>query len=737
MNDNLQKERENCTFDIQRITYMLDGGMDRTKRRKELESIIERDPTGVFHNDNNNYLHRTDRYVRALAKQVRLLELCRQLDIGGNKYDGHILKDPDYYILLNSIADDLPTSLHWVMFVPNMSSLFNDKQQQYWLPLIRDWKVIGCYAQTELGHGSNVRALETTATFVHGNINNNDKNNNNDGYFVINSPTLTSAKFWPGTLGRTANHAVVIARLIDGDGVDRGIHNFIVPLRSMSDHKLLPGVETGDIGPKIGYNTMDNGYAIFSNVKIPRDYMAMKFSYVDKNGQYHKIKTSNSDAASKIAYITMMQVRAYIVNEASKHLALACTIVLRYSIVRTQGYSDDGIKEKQILDYKQQQYRLIPLLASSYCFYFTGKLLLKQLQNIENALIHKSKDGDAVITKYEVADIHATSSALKSYTTMVTADGIEECRKACGGHGFLACSGLSELYTTYLQNPTVEGDNHMLPQQVVKVLLKLVTTVVTGGDITPYQNCNSYHLIPSLQYLLQYEIDPINTKKMICQAQKVDDMVDVMNVLLPAFRHRTARILFEITKQLQLLITEKNMSSSDAWNYCLIDMSRFSKSYSQYLLLINFINGINEEYNTGTSIGINERNALYDLIQLFGIICMEQNIGDFLEDGYLLQKHVQYIRINIIYLLDKIRPNCIHLVDARDFNDYKLKSALGQYNGNVYNSIMDAARRDPLNHIEPGPGYNEHLKRIIVDGIGQYKNQNNNNNMMSGTVSRL
>ena len=72
----------------------------------------------------------------------------------------------------------------------------------------------------------------------------------------------------------------------------------------------------------------------------------------------------------------------------------------------------------------------------------------------------------------------------------------------------------------------------------------------------------------------------------------------------------------QITKQLQLLTTEKNMSSNDAWNYCLIDMSRFSKSYSQYLLLMNFINGINEEYNTGNSIGINERNVLYDLIQL-------------------------------------------------------------------------------------------------------------------------
>ena len=113
--------------------------------------------------------------------------------------------------------------------------------------------------------GSNVRALETTATF-RSEANGGGKG----GAFVIHTPTLTATKFWPGTLGRTGNHAMVMARLIDGQGKDRGVHNFLVPLRSMKDHSLLPGVKTGDIGPKIGYNNMDNGYAQFENVVIPR-----------------------------------------------------------------------------------------------------------------------------------------------------------------------------------------------------------------------------------------------------------------------------------------------------------------------------------------------------------------------------------------------------------------------------------------------------------------------------------
>ena len=33
----------------------------------------------------------------------------------------------------------------------------------------------------------------------------------------------------------------------------------------MESHKLLPGVITGDIGPKFGYDTKDNGFMRFTN----------------------------------------------------------------------------------------------------------------------------------------------------------------------------------------------------------------------------------------------------------------------------------------------------------------------------------------------------------------------------------------------------------------------------------------------------------------------------------------
>lgn len=79
--------------------------------------------------------------------------------------------------------------------------------------------------------------------------------------FVIHSPTLTAMKFWPGGLGKTATHAIIMARLLL-QGKDLGMHSFIVPLRNRVDHQPLSGVALGDIGPKLGFNSVDNGFCI-------------------------------------------------------------------------------------------------------------------------------------------------------------------------------------------------------------------------------------------------------------------------------------------------------------------------------------------------------------------------------------------------------------------------------------------------------------------------------------------
>ena len=530
---------------------------------------------------------------------------------------------------------------------------------------------------------------------------------------------------------------MVIAQLIDGNGTNHGIHNFLVPLRCKKTHVHLAGVTTGDIGPKLGYNNMDNGYASFNKVLIPRRNMAMRFANVSTDGIYSKTKNV-SEATSKVSYITMMDVRVLIISDSGLSLAKACTIVLRYSVQRRQGYVDDSTmtdqQEQQVLDYTMQQYRLLPLLASSYIFHFTGRYIKNTLLSMQHRLLSSSNHDHP--TKIEMQDFHATTSALKSFCTTISADGIEDCRKACGGHGYLVSSGLVELSNTYLSNNTVEGDNYMLPQHVVKVLLKLVSAVqsIDKNDQqhllqlkNMYKHCYSYYLIDPLYQMIH------NHKTSHTNINIFDELTSDTTIpfLLKAFAHRSARLLLQIGKSIQDCITIRNKTLSQAWNLSLIHMHHASQAHSLYILLHNFytliaskektIQGNNDDNEDEVNLGINEINVLKQLGQLFGYYWIHKEKGDYLYDGYFTSDQITHILQNIIInkLLPSIRTNVIGLVDAWDFSDFQLKSALGNYNGNVYQEIMNSAYKEPLNHNDDG--YIQYLKDLIVGDVAAWK----------------
>jgi acyl-CoA oxidase len=133
---------------------------------------------------------------------------------------------------------------------------------------------VGCYAQTELGHGSNVAGLETTATF-----------DMKTDEFIVHTPTMTATKFWAGGLGVWANYAVVFAHLIVDEN-DFGVQPFLMQLRDLDTHEILPGIQIGDLGPKMGYNSKDNGYMIFNQVRIPRENHLCRLSGIDREGNF-------------------------------------------------------------------------------------------------------------------------------------------------------------------------------------------------------------------------------------------------------------------------------------------------------------------------------------------------------------------------------------------------------------------------------------------------------------------
>lgn len=90
----------------------------------------------------------------------------------------------------------------------------------------------------------------------------------------------------------------------------------------------MPGITGGDIGPKFGYNSKNNGWLRFDKVRIPRDYMLMKFVTVDKEGNFEII------GDLRILYGVMMMVRVQLVIATSFYLAFGLTITTRYACVR-------------------------------------------------------------------------------------------------------------------------------------------------------------------------------------------------------------------------------------------------------------------------------------------------------------------------------------------------------------------------------------------------------------------
>ncbi|KAK3039514.1 hypothetical protein RJ639_028096, partial [Escallonia herrerae] len=322
--DQLGEERRKAQFDVDDMKIVWAGSRHNFEVSDRMAKLVASDP--AFRKDTRTMLARQELFKNTLRKAAyawkRIVELR--------------LSEEEASKLRFYVDEPAFTDLHWVklgMFVPAIKGQGTEEQQQKWLPLAYKMKIIGCYAQTELGHGSNVQGLETTATF--------DRQTDE---FVMHSPTLTSSKWWPGGLGKASTHAVVYARLITDDQ-DQGIHGFIVQLRSLEDHLPLPGITIGDIGMKFGngaYNTMDNGVLRFDHVRIPRSHMLMRVVQVTREG-----KCTQSDVPRQLVYGTMVYVRQAIVADASCALSRAVCIATRYSAVRRQFGSQNGGPETQ------------------------------------------------------------------------------------------------------------------------------------------------------------------------------------------------------------------------------------------------------------------------------------------------------------------------------------------------------------------------------------------------------
>jgi acyl-CoA oxidase len=629
------------------------------ERKAKILAILESHP--VFDKSQNYFRGRIERMEVALARAKALQQLSVK----------HKWSQDEYYMANDLISEPTPYGLHASMFLKTLEEQGTPEQHNLFLEKARAYEYIGCYAQTELSHGSNVRGLETTATW-----------NPEDKTFTIHSPTLTAAKWWIGSLGKAANHAVVMAQLIL-NGKPYGPHPFVVPIRDLKTHEPLPNIHVFDIGPKVGYNTMDNGSLLFNHVKIPHINMLSRFSGVDpKTNKY--IRPSNP----ALAYGTLTFIRSNIVLQSGGVLARGVTIATRYCAVRCQFQDRDApkgeLEENQVLNYTMVQFRLFPLLAASYALHFTGKSMMKLYQqNQERMAAKRSVDEDSKRSPGPeeltpgsdiLADLHAISCALKSFSSVTASEGLEVCRAACGGHGFSAFGGIGEWYADYLPTKTWEGDSYMITQQVARYLLKNARAVLKGKA-----NDNDISRVFK-EFMRRQDIGA------------AFDVLDNDKDLVDAFGWRVAFLTFEALKHRD--------EEKQPWNSLLIDFWRLSNAFAQYLCVKNFHEALQDPQTT-SSLDANTVGLLHKLFELFALHNLQSSASEFFTSAATTVRQIQLARTKrTLALLNDIRPHAVRFVDAWKFPDWQLDSSLGRYDGKVYEDLFHrASELNPMNDI--------------------------------------
>lgn len=339
------QEVSQANFELDELRHLVHGGEAEYNDLKKIYNAIREEPT-IRHHTSERNMSRVERMAEIYRRVPRIRELVKK----------HSLKRPDF---LNYSAYGISyngaygMNVHQGMFTVIIKILGSPEQVEEYYEKACSEQIIGCYAQTEIGHGSDVQGLMTTAEF--------DKDTQE---FVFNTSDIKAYKFWPGELGLIATHAVVFARLII-DGEAYGVNPFLVQIRDMETLAPLKGIEVGEIGPKSGYTTKDNGYLAFNNFRVSRKAILSRYVNVTEEG----IITLQGNP--KIAYGTMLLTRVTLLRFSKVALFYALFYTLQYTLFRTQFRTlSDPTVERRLIDYQATQKKLFPIAAFTFANMF-------------------------------------------------------------------------------------------------------------------------------------------------------------------------------------------------------------------------------------------------------------------------------------------------------------------------------------------------------------------------------
>jgi acyl-CoA oxidase len=573
------------------------------------------------------------RVHRAFPKSVGGLD-----DHGGSiaSFEELILGDPSMQI---------KAGVQWGLFGSAILHLGTQHHHEAFLPGVLSMETPGIYAMTETGHGSDVDAVGTTATYDEA-----------TEEFVINTPFRGA---WKDYLGNAAKHgiaAVVFAQLIT-KGVNHGVHAFYVPVRD-ADGAFLPGIGGEDDGYKGGLNGIDNGRLHFTDVRIPRTNLLNKYGDVAVDGTY----TSPIDSPGRRFFTmlgTLVQGRVSLDGAATHGAAMGLTIAITYANQRRQFAGGDG-EEQVLLDYGRHQRRLLPRLATTYAQYFAHDEFLLQFDRVF------SGKGD---TPEAREDLETLAAALKPLSTWHALDTLQEAREATGGAGFLAENRITGLRSDLDIYATFEGDNTVLLQLVAKRLMADYAKQFKGADagkIARYavgQVAGRVFHDTGLRRLAQTVRDFGSTARAVSEVRDTEVQRELLTDRVETMVAEVAQKLRPASK---LPATEAQALFNTHQN-ALIEAAR---AHAELLQWEAFTQAVESIEDAGT------RQVLVWLHDVFGLGLIEKNLAWYLMHGRLSPQRAQAVTAYIDRLLKRLRPHAQDLVDSFGFKQVHLRAAI-------------------------------------------------------------
>ncbi|MFC9897133.1 acyl-CoA dehydrogenase family protein [Nocardia sp. NPDC127579] len=298
---------------------------------------------------------------------------------------------------------------------------------------------VGAYILTELGHGSDLPGLETTATFDPA----------DGGSFVIHTPTATAIKYMPTTAAPpvpgVARFGIVFARLIV-DGVKQGNYPFLVRLVDR-DGTIRPGITIRPMPekPAIG---MDNSLTRFDHVRVGREALVSHTgTTIDDDGRLNAPISRDNQVWRAIARVRLGRLCISAMAAAISRAALS--VALQHATQRDIPSMDGG--RIALADLRAHNARLLEVAADTYVASAAVELAIDAFENA----------GDDEHAN-EITDL----VSLTKYLTTTTALGVtSEVRDRLGAQGMFAHNRIVEFRALRDAAATAEGDSYVIALQ--------------------------------------------------------------------------------------------------------------------------------------------------------------------------------------------------------------------------------------------------------------------------------